>query len=82
MIKSERQRRLPVQLKVLFPSPGASARRTRTHARTHEEMIWEWDDDPQHTGKWVPYSQEQNTELNTALTAGTRTTVLCFGGIR
>ena len=39
-------------------------------------MIWEWDDDPQHTGKWVPYSQEQNSELNTALTAGTRTIYL------
>ena len=41
-----------------------------------QQMIWEWDDDPQHTGKWVPYSQEQNAELNTALNTGTRTIYL------
>ena len=38
--------------------------------------VWQWDDDPQHTGKWVPYAYEHHVALNTALAAGTRSITL------
>jgi len=38
--------------------------------------VWQWDDDPQQTGKWVQYADEHHAALDSALAAGTRSITL------
>ena len=51
-------------------------REQSAYAPLRPRHVWQWDDDPQRTGKWVNYADEHHAALDSALAEGMRSITL------